>query len=53
MIVMNRGSTIVIGQTDNNKQEEARLLDPRQNLASAWVPLIKLANSSTAQKNSQ
>jgi len=49
MIVMNQGSTIVLGQTDNNKQEEARLLDPRQNLTSAWAPLIKLANSSTDQ----
>ena len=48
MVVMNQGSTIVLGQTDNNEQEEARLLDPKQNPTSAWAPLIKLANSSTA-----
>jgi len=49
MVVMNQGSTIVLGQTDDNAQEEAKLLDPRQNLTSAWAPLIKLANSSTSR----
>ena len=49
MVVLDQGSTIVLGQTDNNEREEARLLDPKQNLNSAWAPLIKLANSSKAQ----
>ena len=49
MVVFDQGSTIVLGQTDNNDQEEARLLDPIQNLTSAWAPLIKLANSSKAR----
>ena len=48
MVVLDQGSTIVLGQTDNNEQEEARLLDPKENSKSAWAPLIQLANSSKA-----
>lgn len=51
MVVFDQGSTIVLGQTDHNEQEDARLLDPIQDLTSAWAPLIKLANSSKARTN--
>lgn len=49
MVVLDQGSTIVLGQQDKNEQEEALLLDPKQNLKSAWAPLIKVANSSKAR----
>lgn len=49
MVVLDPGSTIVLGQEDNNEKEEALLLDPEANHRSAWAPLIKLAQSSTAR----
>jgi len=49
MVVLNQGSTIVFGQTDNNEAEEALLLNHQANQNSAWAPLIQLARSSTAR----
>lgn len=49
MLVLKQGSTIVLGQEDNNEKEEELLLNPQANPRSAWSPLIKLAQSSTAR----
>ncbi|MFZ9621658.1 MAG: PP2C family protein-serine/threonine phosphatase [Prochlorococcaceae cyanobacterium] len=49
LVVLKQGSTIVLGQEDNNEREEELLLNPEANQRSAWAPLIKLAQSSTAQ----
>ncbi len=49
MVVLKQGSTIVLGQDDNNEREEELLLNPQANHRSAWSPLIKLAQSSTAR----